>query len=106
MNPLKTLAAGAAALWLALAPARAAEPLEINYGIPNANHATVFVAQDLGLFEKVGLKPKFFTFLSGAPLLAGLRARAWMSSPPAWRWRSRWARTSRSSSSSGKRTRR
>ncbi len=76
MNPLKTLAAGAAALWLALAPARAAEPLEINYGIPNANHATVFVAQDLGLFEKVGLKPKFFTFLSGAPLLAGLKSES------------------------------
>ena len=50
--------------------------LEFNYGIPNANHASVFVAQDLGLFEKVGLKPKFFVFQSGAPLLAGLKSES------------------------------
>ena len=50
--------------------------LEINYGLPNANHATVFVAEDLGLFEKAGLKPKFYTFLSGAPLLAGLKSES------------------------------
>jgi ABC-type nitrate/sulfonate/bicarbonate transport system substrate-binding protein len=57
--------------------ARAADALvEFNYGIPNANHATVFVAQDLGLFEKVGLKPKFFIFQSGAPLLAGLKSES------------------------------
>jgi NitT/TauT family transport system substrate-binding protein len=34
------------------------------------------VAQDLGLFEKVGLKPKFFTFQSGAPLLASLKSES------------------------------
>jgi ABC-type nitrate/sulfonate/bicarbonate transport system substrate-binding protein len=57
--------------------ARAADALlEFNYGIPNANHASVFVAQDLGLFEKVGLKPKFFIFQSGAPLLAGLKSES------------------------------
>ena len=56
--------------------ARAADLLEFNYGIPNANHASVFVAQDLGLFEKVGLKPKFFVFQSGAPLLAGLKSES------------------------------
>ncbi len=50
--------------------------LEFNYGIPNANHASVFVAQDLGLFEKVGLKPKFYIFQSGAPLLAGLKSES------------------------------
>ncbi len=55
----------------------AAKPLiEFNYGIPNADHAAVFVAQDLGLFEKAGLKPKFFTFQSGAPLLAGLKGES------------------------------
>ncbi len=57
-------------------PARAQSPLEFNYGIPTADHATVFVAQDLGLFEKVGLKPKFFYFQSGAPLLAGLKSES------------------------------
>jgi NitT/TauT family transport system substrate-binding protein len=56
--------------------AQAAEPIEFNYGIPTADHVTVFVAQDLGLFEKVGLKPKFFNFQSGAPLLAGLKSES------------------------------
>jgi NitT/TauT family transport system substrate-binding protein len=66
-----------AALLLNPAPARGADALlEFNYGIPNANHASVFVAQDLGLFEKVGLKPKFFVFQSGAPLLAGLKSES------------------------------
>lgn len=50
--------------------------LEFNYGIPTADHVTVFVAQDLGLFEKVGLKPNFFFFQSGAPLLAGLKSES------------------------------
>ena len=53
------------------------EPLlEFNYGIPTADHVTVFVAQDLGLFEKVGLKPNFFYFQSGAPILAGLKSES------------------------------
>lgn len=57
--------------------AKAADaPLEFNYGIPTADHVTVFVAQDLGLFEKVGLKPKFYFFQSGAPLLAGLKSES------------------------------
>ena len=50
--------------------------LEFNYGIPTADHATVFVAQDLNLFEKAGLKPKFFYFQSGAPPLAGLKSES------------------------------
>jgi ABC-type nitrate/sulfonate/bicarbonate transport system substrate-binding protein len=57
-------------------PKAADTPLEFNYGIPTADHVTVFVAQDLGLFEKVGLKPKFFYFQSGAPLLAGLKSES------------------------------
>jgi NitT/TauT family transport system substrate-binding protein len=50
--------------------------LEFNYGIPTADHVSVYVAQDLGLFEKAGLKPKFFKFQSGAPLLAGLKSES------------------------------
>ena len=57
-------------------PKAADTPLEFNYGIPSANHASVFVAQDLGLFEKVGLKPNFYYFQSGAPLLAGLKSES------------------------------
>src|SRR5574337_1358129 len=58
------------------ASAQGAKPLEFNYGIPTADHVTVFVAQDLGLYEKVGLKPKFYNFTSGAPLLAGLKSES------------------------------
>jgi len=65
-----------ASLLVGFAARGADAPLEFNYGIPNANHATVFVAQDLGLFEKAGLKPKFFIFQSGAPLLAGLKSES------------------------------
>lgn len=62
--------------WPAPVLAQSQALLEFNYGLPAANHATVFVAQDLGLFEKVGLKPKFFFFQSGAPLLAGLKSES------------------------------
>jgi NitT/TauT family transport system substrate-binding protein len=53
-----------------------AAPLEFNYGYPNSDHVNLYVAQDLHLFEKVGLKPKFFTFQSGAPLLAALKSES------------------------------
>lgn len=81
MNRLKTIASALAAAALAFVPqvARSQQPaqlLEFNYGIPTADHATVFVAQDLNLFEKAGLKPKFFYFQSGAPLLAGLKSES------------------------------
>jgi ABC-type nitrate/sulfonate/bicarbonate transport system substrate-binding protein len=55
---------------------QAGASIEFNYGIPTADHVTVFVAQDLNLFEKSGLKPKFFYFQSGAPLLAGLKSES------------------------------
>jgi NitT/TauT family transport system substrate-binding protein len=54
----------------------AGSPIEVNYGYTTADHVTLYVAQDLGLFEKAGLKPKFFTFQSGAPLLAGLKSES------------------------------
>ncbi|MBV9735052.1 MAG: ABC transporter substrate-binding protein [Acidisphaera sp.] len=54
--------------------ARADEMLAFNYGYPTADHVNIYVAQDLGLFEKAGLKPTFYTFPSGAPLLAALKS--------------------------------
>jgi len=54
----------------------AAAPLEFNYGYTTADHVNLYVAQDLGLFEKAGLKPRFFTFQSGAPLLAALKSES------------------------------
>jgi ABC-type nitrate/sulfonate/bicarbonate transport system substrate-binding protein len=56
--------------------AQGSAPIEINFGYTTADHVTLYVAQDLGLFEKVGLKPKFFTFPSGAPLLASLKSES------------------------------
>ena len=61
-------------IWRPAAAASDTSPLEFNYGIPTADHPTVFIARDLGLFEKVGLKPHFYFFQSGAPLLAGLKS--------------------------------
>ena len=49
-------------------------PLEFNYGYTTADHVNLYVAQELNLFEKAGLKPNFFTFQSGAPLLAALKS--------------------------------
>ncbi|HTS24184.1 MAG TPA: ABC transporter substrate-binding protein [Casimicrobiaceae bacterium] len=73
----RAAAVACAALLCGAASAQpATAPLEFNYGIPTADHVTVFVAQDLNLFEKVGLKPKFFYFQSGAPLLAGLKSES------------------------------
>jgi len=56
--------------------ARADGPLEINIGGPSAGYYTLYVAQELGLFEKQGLIPKFYWFTSGAPLLAGLKSKS------------------------------
>lgn len=64
-------------LFLFIRPASAQQgPLEFNFGLPNSDHITIFVAQELNLFEKVGLRPKFYTFASGAPILAGLKAES------------------------------
>jgi ABC-type nitrate/sulfonate/bicarbonate transport system substrate-binding protein len=68
--------AAALALLPAWAAAQGTAPLEINYGYPTVDHVNVYVAQDLGLFEKAGLKPNFFTFQSGAPLLAALKSES------------------------------
>ena len=54
----------------------AATLLEFNYGYTTADHVNLYVAQDLGLFEKAGLKPNFYTFQSGAPLLAALKSES------------------------------
>jgi NitT/TauT family transport system substrate-binding protein len=48
--------------------------IEFNYGIPTGAYSQLYVAEDHGLFAKYGLKPKFFSFQSGAPLLAGLKS--------------------------------
>jgi NitT/TauT family transport system substrate-binding protein len=56
--------------------ARADGPLEINIGGPSAGYYTLYVAQELGLFEKQGLVAKFYWFATGAPLLAGLKSKS------------------------------
>ncbi len=56
--------------------AHAQEPLKFNYGVPKADYYIVYVAKDLGLFQKHGLEPNFFFFTTGAPLLAGLKSKS------------------------------
>lgn len=59
----------------AAAPAASpSEPIEVNIGLPVSNYWPGYVARDLGLFEKAGLKPKFFMFTTGAPLIAAMKA--------------------------------
>ena len=76
MTIRSTCVALVAAGMLAAGPAAAQAPLEFNFGYTTADHVNLYVAQDLGLFEKVGLKPKFHTFQSGAPLLAALKSES------------------------------
>lgn len=66
----------AAAVATGSARAQSGALLEFNYGYTTADHVNLYVAQDLGLFEKAGLKPKFHTFQSGAPLLAALKSES------------------------------
>ncbi len=74
---LALLASLVVALCLRTVPA-SAQPamLDFNYGIPNSDQTAIYVAQDLNLYEKVGLRPKFYLFQSGAPLLAGLKSES------------------------------
>jgi NitT/TauT family transport system substrate-binding protein len=76
IKKLLTCLMAAAGLVANAAAQSAAAPIEVNFGYTTADHVTLYVAQDLGLFEKVGIKPKFFTFQSGAPLLAGLKSES------------------------------
>src|SRR5262249_51985209 len=77
---MKRLASLLAALVSLVVPvashAQGTVPLEFNYGYTTADHINLYVAQDLNLFEKAGLKPKFFTFQSGAPMLAALKSES------------------------------
>lgn len=79
MKATKTIASVAAtALSIigAIGPAHAAENdvIAFNYGRPTGAYTQMYVAEDLDLFTKHGLKPTFFNFQSGAPLLAALKS--------------------------------
>ncbi|MDN3519799.1 ABC transporter substrate-binding protein [Aquisalimonas lutea] len=52
------------------------ETVSFDYGIPSGFYASLYVAEDLGLFDKYGLDPNFHHFDSGAPLLAGLESES------------------------------
>lgn len=64
-----------AALPLAAAAQSAApvKPIPINIGLPLTNYWPAYIARDLKIFEAVGLEPKFYSFQSGAPLIAGMK---------------------------------
>ena len=48
--------------------------IPINIGLPISNYWPAYVARYLKLFEKVGLKPTFYSFTTGAPLIAGMKS--------------------------------
>lgn len=52
----------------------AKELIKVNVGGPSAGYFMTYVANDLGLYQKHGLEPKFHWFTSGAPLLAALKS--------------------------------
>jgi NitT/TauT family transport system substrate-binding protein len=59
----------------ARAQAPAAEPLiPVNIGLPISNYWPAYIARDLKLFEKAGLAPRFYSFQTGAPLIAGMKS--------------------------------
>lgn len=68
----------ASTLTLAFAPsplvAASSEPIPIRIGLPITNYWPAYIARDLKLFEKVGLKPEFYGFQTGAPLIAAMKS--------------------------------
>ncbi|HVZ45962.1 MAG TPA: ABC transporter substrate-binding protein [Ramlibacter sp.] len=69
-----TLALAAAALTGLAARAAEPEPIPINIGLPISNYWPAYIARDLKLFEQVGLAPKFASFTTGSPLIAGMKS--------------------------------
>lgn len=65
-------------LGLASAPALAQSTpkklIPINIGLPITNYWPAYVARDLKIFEQVGLEPKFYSFTTGAPLIAAMKS--------------------------------
>ena len=86
MKTKRTLKAMAAAVLvagqLAAIPAARAQasagpgeaPIPVNIGLPISNYWPAYIARDLKLYEKAGLAPKFFSFQTGAPLIAGMKS--------------------------------
>lgn len=63
-----------AAVTAAQAQSPAQAPIPINIGLPISNYWPAYIARDLKLFEQAGLAPKFYSFQTGAPLIAGMKS--------------------------------
>jgi len=75
MHFTRWLIASLALVWAAVASAQTPDkPIKLRWGAPTADYYVMYVAKDLGLFQKEGIEPKFYWFQSGAPLLAGLKS--------------------------------
>lgn len=70
----RTLVAAAAVAAALPAPAQQSDRIPINVGLPISNYWPAYVARDLKLYEQVGLEPKYFSFTTGAPLIAGMKS--------------------------------
>lgn len=78
MKRLTAAVALAAAALPGLASAQSAQPagtpIPVNIGLPISNYWPAYIARDLKLFEQVGLAPKFVSFTTGSPLIAGMKS--------------------------------
>jgi len=57
-------------------PARAGDAIKFKWGYPTTDYYALYVAMDNNLFSEFGLEPEFYTFASGAPLLAALKSES------------------------------
>src|SRR5262245_21034910 len=46
----------------------------VNIGLPVSNYWPAYVARDRKLFEEAGIEPHFYSFTTGAPLIAGMKS--------------------------------
>jgi hypothetical protein len=82
MKITKLFKGAAASLMLACGAVGAQTPqklIEFNYGIPNADHAAVFVARTWVCSRRPASSPSSSHSPRAPPCLRGSRARVWMS---------------------------
>jgi NitT/TauT family transport system substrate-binding protein len=48
--------------------------IPVKIGLPVSNYWPAYVARDRKLFEEVGIEPHFYSFQTGAPLIAGMKS--------------------------------
>lgn len=58
----------------ATAQSTAPKLIKVNIGLPISNYWPAYVARERKIFEAVGIEPNFYSFTTGAPLIAGMKS--------------------------------